>query len=190
MGVHLHPKLKQQVPWIDLPAVLCPTPSNRHHLATVTISEEAIHRYYRAKNPQPIFAAWAHITGGLPPINNVGSVLGRGPKVTLCTLKDAHACFQGVERPLQGEHDGKSVYAFILKVDTTLGYQVSMVCAASARVAPPNTVLMVLVRFNDPLQGDSVEVDRTVLRWEFVKADKRDPLLPKDYDTRYARKVW
>jgi len=190
MSVELHPKLRQQVPWIDLPDVLCPSPWDRTKFEMVHVSDEAIHRYYRARRPEPIYAAWAHLVGGLPPINNVGSVAVGEPKVTLCTLKDAHACFQGVERPCGIEEDGKSVYAFILKVDTTLAYHPSMVCVATARVAPPNTVLAVLVRFNDPLHGESVEVDRTILRWEFVKADKSEPLLPKDYKTRYAKKMW
>lgn len=176
--------------WLELPRVEAPAPGSRDETISLSISDVFLNANSNAKRRTPIFQAWAHIVGQLPPINNVGKLASSTVSPTLCTLDDAVACFQGVNRPYVDEADGASVLIYVLNPLVSISYEPSMLCLAKAVRVPKSTVLTVQVKMVDSLREPVVGVSGVVTRLEFVSSSADHPTLPKGFEKRYARSLW
>jgi hypothetical protein len=111
-------------------------------------------------------------------------------RAVLSGLKDAHALFRGIERPLAEDDDGANVLAYVVKPTTMYEYDSnSMVSVALKITVPQDVVFVVYVRLDNP---DAAPEDMTgiVTHWGFVEADKDDPTLPTEYNSRYRQRLW
>lgn len=126
----------------------------------------------------------------LPPIPNVTVVERDGVDVTLCTLLDAIACFQGVNRPHGVENNGDTVLTYVLKVTGSLSHASRLAAPIRAVAAPPNTVLTVQVALRDSLQGLDSTLDGLVTRLEPVVVEPESVTLPAGHTERYSRRCW
>ena len=112
-NVFMHPTLVAKFPWADLPPIVAPLPTDPTKLIKLDVSREFIVGNLRKNNRTPIYQAWAHLVGRVPPVPNIDFLNRLGVAPTLTTLENAHACFRGVERPLGDDLNGAKVYISI-----------------------------------------------------------------------------
>jgi hypothetical protein len=138
-----------------------------------------------------------------PPIVQAPSPLDRSRSVAVEISKEyfeknaylrkrtAVACFQGVERPYDGEDFGESILIYVLNIINSIEYDPDMVCVASSVAVPPNTPATVQVRPIDPLHLEQDGVCGVLTRIEFVPGEAAEGvLLPKGFADRYRKRLW
>lgn len=193
LTVNIHPELKALVPWIDLPLIQAPSPLDQKNSVTYKVSEEFIVRNFHIHRRVPIFQAWAHLVGLVPPIRNVEKLIAEGNRIRLRTIRDAAACFRGVKRPYGTEAGGDSILAYPIRAPHTITYEPDISCVAKWTACPSETVLVVYVQPLTELanlQESSNTIDGVILRWEFVPSDPNESDLPKDHGDRYTERLW
>ena len=129
--------------WLEIPHVEAASPLDPAEIISLAVSPIFVDLYSAIMRRSPIFQAWCHLAGSLPPINNISKVANSQPSPTTCTLKDALACFQGVNRPYVDEPTGDSVFVYVLTPRVSIIYEPSMVCVAKAVRVPKHSVLTV-----------------------------------------------
>jgi hypothetical protein len=176
--------------WRTPPPVDAPCYENRDNVCRFGISKD-ITRFGQGNwRRSPLYQVWAHLHGKLPPFNNSHVALGDGVDVTFCTLMDATACFQGIERPIAQENNGESVLVYVLKIAGTLIYQPRMTAPIQGFPVPEKTLLTVVVRLKDSLLSIDKSLDGIVTRLEPVRCDPNNGDLPFEYETRYRKRCW
>jgi hypothetical protein len=178
--------------WLHPPLVAAPAPEDRNRIAYYVVSDHYLDCHGSVLRHSPVFWAWAHVVGELPPINNISRV-DRGPDVpTLTTLDDSVACFRGVKRPYDDEPAGESILVYVLNPEVTLEYVWDLVCVAKSVRVPSNTCLTVQVKplKKTPLRRENRDVEGVVTRLEFVSGDGGEPTLPKRFEDRYIEQLW
>ncbi|MCJ2120640.1 hypothetical protein MKK65_29475 [Methylobacterium sp. J-001] len=176
----------------DPPVIEAPCPEDRERVLRFGFSAD-ITGHGRANWRQtPLFMAWAHLVGRVPPINNASYATRGGLEPTYSTLKAAKACFRGLKRPHNNEDDGSSVLVYVLKPAATLQYDSSsaMVCPMSVLLMPSAAVLTVQVRLAASLQEPVNGIDGIVTRIEPVAGEKPEHALPVGHADRYAHRCW
>jgi len=138
----------------------------------------------------PLYMYWAHLVGQLPPINAIHLLAENDPQPTLCTLHDATACFQGIERAHLREDQGESVLTYVLCPEVTIEFASAMACMARSIEPAIPWVLTVQVVLKDSLQNPPIGLDGVITRLEAVASDSTDSTLPVDHGTRYRRRCW
>ena len=103
------------------------------------------------------------------------------------SLVDAHALFQGIERPLADDDDGCNILAYILKPRFFYEYDPDMVSIAKKSAVPDNVVFVVYVRLDSGAHGMTRGV---ITHWHFVESDKDKRDLPANYAARYRTRRW
>jgi hypothetical protein len=86
--------------WLRFPnSIRAPSPFDRTELCVLEISHQDTCKAARAGRSQPAFELWGIVLGNPPPVPGVEARndLLPGP---LASIKEAHACFRGIERPL------------------------------------------------------------------------------------------
>jgi hypothetical protein len=193
LKVRIHPDLKSRVPWINLPVVQAPSPFDRSRNISLAISEEFIIRNFQIKRRVPIFQAWVHLVGYAPPIAGVDRLVRDQGNLRLWTIRDALACFRGVNRPYGLEPDGSSILAYVIRAPHTITYEPNLACVGKWTDCPTSTVLVAYVAPRDDLanlQDYSNKIGGVILRWEFVPSDASASDLPENYGKRYLEKLW
>ncbi|MGZ7868237.1 hypothetical protein ACXR8U_21595 [Methylobacterium radiotolerans] len=178
--------------WRSPPVVEAPCPEDRARTLRFGISADLTGHGRANWRQTPLFMAWAHLVGQLPPINNASYALRNGLTPTFTTLKDAKACFRGLKRPHNNEDDGSSVLVYVLKLAATLQYDTkgAMVCPMSVLLMPSAAVLTVQVRLAASLQEPVNGIDGIVTRIEPVAGEKPEHALPVGHADRYAHRCW
>jgi hypothetical protein len=176
--------------WSNPPIVEAPCHSDRSKPVRYGISDDLTGVRTRNFRHTPLFMVWAHLIGELPPINAIGKLADSEITPTLCTLADATACFQGVQRPHSREPNGDNVLTYVLKPKVTIEFASDMAClarAVSPSVAFALTVQVVLAQtLHDEIKG----VTGLITRIEAVACDLGDPTLPVEYQDRYRMRCW
>jgi hypothetical protein len=142
----------------------------------------------RALRRQPIFELWSCVLGNPPPVPGCRH-RNRNVAGKLTRLKEAHALFKGIERPLAEDDDGANVLAYVLKPKFMYAYDPDMVSVALKIPVPQDVVFVVYVRLNNP-DDNSRAVIGTITHWGFVEADPNDPTLPVEHSSRYRTRLW
>jgi hypothetical protein len=193
LTVRIHPELRAKVPWINVPLVQAPSHLDKNKNVTLKASEEFIVRNFQIKRRVPIFQAWAHLVGLVPPIANVEKLLRDQNSIELQTIREALACFRGVKRPYGHEADGDSILAYVIKAPHTITYEPDIACVAKWASCPSETVLVAYVRpagDSANLHLSSNKVDGVILRWEFVPSELGESDLPENHKNRYSERLW
>lgn len=173
--------------WKTFEVTHAPGPDGKSRLR-LSVSKEFVDRHFDANRLTPLFQMSAHVYGRLPNINLIKQVEQAKPTTTLTTLDDAIACFEGIERPHDDEHNGDTVLIYVLRPDVTIERRVSMACQAAAAVPPKSSVLTALVRTNLDLHDENGVIGGCITRLEWVFAGNDG--LPKLHETRYTTKHW
>lgn len=151
--------------WRRPPSIVAPCHSDRSIMVRYKISDDLTGARRSNWRKSPLYLVWAHLVGSLPPLANVSAVERDEIKPTICTLNDAIACFQGVNRPHLMEDEGESVLVYVLKISGTLEYAVRMTCPIRAVPFPDAAVLTVQVRLRETLQDSCSGLDGLSPEW-------------------------
>jgi hypothetical protein len=189
-NVSLHPTFKRKVPWLALPKLTALHPECRDQRVEVRVSEETLYQLYRANRKTPIWQAWAHLVGEMPPIPNASLLDGTAPEGSFGSLEAAAACFRGIKRPHRSEETGDSVIVYILNPTYTISFFGSMTVMAQVTRAPSDTVLAVYMRMQDALHPPIDGIFGIITGWEFVPCDASEVTLPEECSERYGEKLW
>jgi hypothetical protein len=172
------------------PLVFAPSPADPAVKVSLEISPKTLKKLIDAHLRVALFQGWAHVVGELPPVPNWHKMVAEHPHRRLGSLKDAHACFRGVHRPYGPENDGETVFVYVIATPDTVGWVSSLACVADIIPAPEGTLMTVQVRGASALQPNHGGVWGTITKWEFVRADPEQPLLPNDFANRYGEQLW
>ena len=112
------------------------------------------------------------------------------PNADIRSIKDATACFKGVQRPLNKEDDGENVYVYAFITPQTVIWKADMACVVAIADSPSNAVFTVHIRPKASLQGEVGDVWGAITKWEFVGADADRPTLPHKFGERYSDTLW
>jgi hypothetical protein len=129
------------------------------------------------------------ILGNPPPVPGVSARNDLLPGA-LMSIAEAHACFQGIERPLAEDNDGGEVVAYILRPRFFYEYDPDMVSVALKVPVPRDVVFVVYARLF--ASGVVVASGQTgvITHWGFVEADSADQKLPVNHSSRYRDRLW
>ena len=172
--------------WLDLPAtVRSRSPEDRNTLCRVRVNREDVHKAAANRRRQPAYEFWSILHGKPPPVPH----RVENPDAGLMTLFDAHACFQGVRRPIAEDADGDGFLAYILKPTVFFLYEPRppLVLCLKEEV-PEDLVFVAYVKLDNPAETNATK--GVLTHWHFVEADKRDALLPAGFDQRYVKQLW
>ena len=97
--------------WLDFPqAVVGQSPFNEREAVAYRVSCDDTLKAASQRRRQPAIDFWSMIAGKVPPLPGL-----IGTNEGLYSLADAHACFQGLKRPVTDDHMGDNCVAFVLK---------------------------------------------------------------------------
>ena len=136
------------------------------------VSTEVIRNLADGRQNSKIGEYWGLIHGGIP--NGAG-------------LGKAHALFRGVQRPrsFENRQDGE-IHAYVMEPKFTFEFPNSHGGNPIPSPVPEQSVFIVYVEFYGEPKG---QICGEILYWEWVFSDAGGSL-PKDYDVRYAERVW
>lgn len=188
--VILHPAMKPERNFFEPPIVIARAPNGENDVQLI-VSKTTIAEFAKAHRRTPLFEAWVHLVGEMPPVNNAYHYPQTiFPNAVIRSLKDAHACFKGVKRPLNQEDDGEEVCVYVIATPQTVRWKSDMACVAAIVDCPTNAVFTVHVRSAASLQMGVSDVWGAITKWEFVNADAERPTLPENYTERYGELLW
>jgi len=176
--------------WLRFPDfVRAPSPFDRLTLCTLKISHNDTCKAARAGRRQPAFDLWGIVLGSPPPVPGVDA---RNDFIAgaLTSIKEAHACFRGIERPLAEDDDGRNVVAYVLRPRFFYEYDPNMVSVALKVPVPRDVVFVVYARLIDEKDVVSSGPVGVITHWGFVEADRSDPRLPVNHSSRYRERLW
>ena len=122
----------------------------------------------RAGRRQPIFELWSIIIGAPPPVLGVHH-RNKPLEGELTCLAEAHALFQGIERPFADDDRGENVLSYVLKRRFSYENDPDMVSVACKVSVSDDLVFVAHVR-PEPNGG---QFTGTVTHWEFAESDQR-----------------
>lgn len=172
--------------WLNLPATIrARSPDDRNRACRVRVNRDDVVKAARMRRRQPAYEFWSVLNGRAPPVPHRVPA----PEDGLLSLFDAHACFQGVRRPIAEDQDGGSFIAYVLKPRCFFLYEPRppLILCLKEQV-PPDLVFVAYVRLDNPSETNATK--GVLTHWQFVEADERDALLPVGFDQRYVRQLW
>jgi hypothetical protein len=176
--------------WLSPPLVRAPSPLDRSEHVSFELSKELFEKNAFLKKRTAIFQLWTHVVGTLPPIPGIHKVAGGPNPATVCSLYDSVACFQGVNRPYDGEDGGDLIVIYVLNIPVSIEYNPDMVCVASSVTVPAKTPATVQVRPIAPLHLEPNQICGVVTRIEFVPGEGDKIALPRGFADRYRKRLW
>ncbi|HEX4197587.1 MAG TPA: hypothetical protein VHZ26_09095 [Caulobacteraceae bacterium] len=172
--------------WLAFPQTIhIRSPEDRGTFCRVRVSLGDILKAAGAHRRQPAYEFWSILNRSAPPVPHQES----DPDAGLIGISDAHACFQGIKRPIAADNDGAAVLAYVLKPTFFYVYELRSPIVLTLKEPVPNDlVFMAYVRLDEPSLGSGV---RGVLtHWQFVEADPADLRLPVNFRNRYTKRLW
>ena len=114
------------------------------------------------------------VFGDPPPVPGVGDRNDMIPGA-LISIRDAHACFRGINRPLAEDDEGRDVIAYVTRPHFFYQYDPDMVSVALKVPVPRDLVFAVYARLIDPKNVAASDPLGVITHWGFVETDKVDP---------------
>ena len=178
-------------PWLDFPpTVVALSPSGRTATCRFRLSREDSIKAASMRRLQPIWDLWSIVLGEPPPVPNVTTWGVNVPaEEGLIKLVEAHACFRGIRRAIAEDDDGENVVTYVLKPPCFYEKVTNLVCLAQKRATPEDLVYTAHARLDVPVDPNSPTIG-VVTHGGFVEADRNNALLPRDYESRYAERLW
>lgn len=172
--------------WITLPQTLrARSPEDRNRSCRVRVNALDLQKAAENRRRHPAYEFWSVLAGKAPPVPHREA----DAEVGLTSLFDAHACFQGVKRPVAEDGDGAQFVAYILKPKWFFHYEFKPPLVLSTkRAVPDDLVFVAYVRLDEPAETNGKK--GVLTHWHFVEADPRDPTMPVGFDERYVRQLW
>lgn len=172
--------------WLKFPTVvLSKSPADPSQLCRYDIDASDVRAAFKDNRRQPAFDLWSMVIGVPPPVPGVS--LHHGP---LSSLKDAHACYVGIKRPIVDDDTGRTVLAYIVRPRFHFVYEPGLRSVAQLREFPKGLLFMICVRLDSAYSTSLPIPNGTVSDWAIVECDQNDHLLPRDHDKRFEERLW
>lgn len=172
--------------WLDLPTTIrARSPEDRNRPCRVRVNRDDVVKAAANRRRQPAYDFWSVLTGKAPPVPHRET----DPDTGLLSLFDAHACFQGVRRPIAEDPAGDGFLAYVLKPKAFFLYEPRpplILCLKED--VPADLVFVAYVKLDNPAETNATK--GVLTHWHFVEADRRDGRLPVDFDQRYVKQLW
>jgi|TARA_A100001391_G_scaffold72136_3_gene46017 hypothetical protein len=180
--------------WLDFPKVVIGRAvDDPHRVVAYRIATEDARAAASTGRRQKAFELWSAVIGVPPPVPNIARHLPLGG---LTSFAKAHACFQGLKRPVADDKHGFDSFAFIIEPGIIFTTTADMVCCAEPMMVPRDLLLAVYVRLDYPhgrpngFNGSEPASVGIVTHWEFLERSPDDTSLPIDHAERYRRRRW
>ena len=172
--------------WVTFPqTVHARAPEDPDRLCEVRVSRGDLFKAADARRRQPAYQFWSVIAGKAPPVPHHVENADHD----LVSLLDAHACFQGICRPVGEDDGGDQFVVYVLKPKFFFAYGFTAPLVFTTREpVPHDLVFLAFVRLDEP--SDTGTVRGVLTHWDFVEADERNEMMPADFDTRFRKLLW
>lgn len=176
--------------WLDFPAtIIAASPQDKSQQTRFRLGGGDLAKSAREGRRQPAYEAWSILLGCPPPVPNVERWKSQADS-GLTSLLEAHACFQGLERPCAEDDDGEGFLAYILRPQFFYRYTPSMKCVAERKRVADDLLYVAHIRLDQPEEFGMGPTRGVFTQGGFVEADSVDKLLPVDHQSRYLRRLW
>lgn len=176
--------------WLDFPStVVARSPFRREQACAFRIAKEDAVKAAKARRREAAFNLWSVILGEPPRVPLV-EPFNAAAAVGLSRLDDAHACFEGLRRPCAEDTTSERMVAYILKPRFFYEYRPHPACVAYKAEVPADLVFAAYVKLDVPCGASGHPVKGVLTHWQFVEANDSDPLLPREANSRYDRRLW
>jgi hypothetical protein len=162
---------------------------DRNQACQFRISKEDTVKAAKARRREPAFELWSVLLG-IPPKINLVTQFNQDAGVGLSRLIDAHACFQGIKRPLAEDGNGEKLLAYILKPAHFYEFRPHPACVAYKADVHADLVFVAYAKLDEPCGPDGHPIKGVLTHWQFVESATENPELPIEFDTRYDRRLW
>jgi hypothetical protein len=177
--------------WLDYPEhVLARSPYDPDTIVRFRIDTEFALTFARANRKTPALELWCQVIGRPPPVPNVARQAIGEATAGLIGLRNAHACFSGIRRPIGADSDGSSVLSYVTRPMYSFKYEPDLVTQAKKYEYPPGLVYVINVKLDNPYPGGAAIPEGIVTHWGSVESDKSDDMLPMDFRERFTRRLW
>jgi hypothetical protein len=176
--------------WLDFPQTLkAMSPLDRAKELSFRLHKGDLMKAAIAGRRSPAFEAWSILLGSPPPVPNIEQWNSRADS-GLSILADAHACFQGIERPCAEDDEGRNILAYIIRPSFFYRYTASMKCVAVRRPVPEGRLYVAHVRLDHPEDFEGGLPRGVFTHGGFVEASPDNLDLPIDHQSRYFERRW
>lgn len=176
--------------WLDFPSVvLANSPFDKDVTCQFRISATDCYRGLQSNRRQPTFELWSSVLGLPPPVPGIGASKNHPRFAGLSSLKMAHACFEGLKRPIGNQDGGDGLVVYVTKPKCAYRFQPDMTGVAEKFDVPEDVVFLTCVRLDVPYETGAI-ASGVVTHWLFCEADLENGNLPIDYSTRFVRRLW
>ncbi len=180
--------------WLDFPkTVVGRSTDGLDRIVAYRIATEDARLAAQMGRRQKVFELWSAVLGKVPPVPGIAR---HQPISGLTSLAHAHACFQGLKRPVSDDKHGYDSFAFIIRPRVIFTPVADMVCCAEPYFVPDDLLFAVYVRLDYPQGRPNAYSTKTaqpigiVTHWEFLERDPDDEKLPIDHKNRYRKRRW
>ncbi|MDP3406740.1 hypothetical protein [Bosea sp. (in: a-proteobacteria)] len=182
-------------PWRDLPnIVIGRSPFGRDQPGLYRFAQHDLQKDIENCKYQPVFSAWSLIFGRVPPLPNASKITQQLDTRPLMSIRDAHACFRGLKRPLADDNHGFDVYSFITKPEFYVRHKPALACQGEIAPVAAGLVFVTHVRIDvvgrSRHKQEASSASGVITHWGFVEASPNEPLLPIDFEERYRKQAW
>jgi hypothetical protein len=183
--------------WSSLPrTILGPSPFQADVPVTYRLALNDINSALAQGRKQPIFEVWSNVIGQLPPVPNISKLAIESGDRKLIGIKNAHACFRGLMRPIGEDARGFDHFAFVCKPRWLVAYEPSMSCVAKFQQVPDDVLFAIYAKMDYPLDVPNLRssgrtpTSGVITHWQFVEADPLRSDFPVSFDRRYRKLQW
>jgi hypothetical protein len=180
--------------WRQIPSIVIGrSPFDRTAVTSFRVGTQDVQKALANHRKQPLLDLWACVIGELPGFAGVERYLEEFNEARTA-LSQAHACFQGLKRPIGDDDHGFDVVAFVTKPKMTFSYSPDFGCMIKPKRIPNDLVLVTYAQLDRDCgtanQRPKLSATGMVIHWEFVEADATDLSLPIGFGERYRKRHW
>lgn len=180
-----------QPAWLDFPdSIVLRSPSNRNHQRKFGIDSSYAVNAARDRRRQPAFDLWSQVIGVPPQVPNVQRQEHGPVQAGLISVRDAHACFAGVKRPINDDNNGDAMLAYATAPTYYFEYEPDLVTVAKKKPMPEGLLFLTYVKLAKPYVHGEPIPDGVITHWGLVEADTNHNLLPREHEKRFLERLW
>ena len=177
--------------WLTFPDyILAPSPEDPRIQVRFRLDPEYAVSSAADNRRTPAFELWSQVIGEPPRVINIRRQALGDPAAGLLSLRQSHACFSGIRRPIREDGGGECVLSYVTKPQYSFKSVVDMVTPAEKYAFPSDLVFIICVKLDTPYLDGSVIPEGVITHWGSAEADVNDPSLPADFERRFERRLW